>query len=93
MQDYYEKPERVEARAIMRLIAIGTTTLEGARELIAIPEREESALNAFVAISGKVGKPIGYALEFRRRVSEEFEKLVGAGAAISARVPSTFEMT
>ena len=39
MQDYYEKPERVEARAIMRLIALGTTTLEGARELIAVPEK------------------------------------------------------
>ena len=81
MQDYLKSPESVEARAIMRLVSLGTTSLEGARELIAIPEREGSALNAFVAISGKAGIPIGRAIAFRRRVSGEFEKLVAAGNA------------
>jgi hypothetical protein len=76
MQDYFEKPEHVEARAMMRLVSLGTTTLEGARELIAIPEREGRALNAFVAISGKAGASIGRAVAFRRKVSIEFEKLV-----------------
>jgi hypothetical protein len=76
MQNYFETAEHVEARAIMRLVSIGTTSLEGARNLIAIPEKEESALNAFVAISGKAGIAIGQAIEFRRKVSSEFEKLV-----------------
>ena len=71
-----ESAEHVEARAIMRLVSLGTTTLEGARELIGIPEREGRALNVFVAISGKAGIPIGRAIAFRRRVSSEFEKLV-----------------
>ncbi len=59
MQDYFEKAEHVEARAIMRLVSLGTTTLDPARELISIPEREEQALNLFVAIAGKEGAPIG----------------------------------
>jgi len=78
MQDYFESPESVEARAIMRLVSLGTTTIEGARELIAIPDREESALNAFVAVSGKDGIPIGRAIAFRRKVAGEFDKLVAA---------------
>jgi hypothetical protein len=28
MQDYYESAESVEARAIMRLVSLGTTTLD-----------------------------------------------------------------
>jgi hypothetical protein len=81
MQDYFERPEIVEARGIMRLVSLGTTTIEGARELIAIPSREGSALEAFVAISGKAGVPIARAIAFRRRVANEFERLVTAGNA------------
>lgn len=44
MQDYFEAPESIEARAIMRLVSLGsTTTLDDARELIGIPERERGA--------------------------------------------------
>jgi hypothetical protein len=75
MQDYFETPECIEARAIMRLVSLGTTTLEDARELIAIPERQEQALNVFVASAGKEGAPIGRALAFRHKVLIEFEKL------------------
>jgi|HubBroStandDraft_6_1064221.scaffolds.fasta_scaffold592747_1 hypothetical protein len=79
MQDHFERPESIEARAIMRLVALGTTTLEDARELIAIPKRQEQALRMFVAIAGKDGASVGYAVSFRRRVMIEFEKLVAAG--------------
>ena len=89
MQDYYEKPEHVEARAILRLVSLGTTTLEDARELIAIPDREGQVLEAFVAISGKAGASIGRAMAFRRKVSIEFEKLV-ASANPSEPVPYEF---
>ena len=60
----------------MRLVSLGTTTLESARELIGIPKRQEDDLNAFVVLGGKAGQTIGYALNFRRRVLNEFEKLV-----------------
>lgn len=76
MQNYYETPESIEARAILRLVSIGTTTLEGARDLIAVPEREEHVLQIFTAIAGKDGAPIGRALAFRRKVAAEFEKLL-----------------
>jgi hypothetical protein len=78
MQNCFERPENIEARAIMRLVSLGTTTLDGARELIEIPERQEKALRMFVAVAGKDGKSVGYALAFRRRVMTEFEKLVAS---------------
>jgi hypothetical protein len=76
MQNYHEAPESIEARAIMRLVALGTTTLDDARNLIAIPERQERVLRLFVAVAGKEGLSIGYAIAFRRKVMAEFEKLV-----------------
>jgi len=79
LRDYFERPESIEARAIMRLVSLGTTTLDGARDLIGIPERQEQALRMFVAIAGKDGVSIGYAVSFRRRVMIEFEKLVAVG--------------
>ena len=78
MQDYFEKPESIEARAIMRLVVLETTTIEGARELIGIPERQEHVLELFAVQAGRDGHSVGYAVAFRRRVMEEFEKLVSA---------------
>jgi hypothetical protein len=79
MQNYHEAPESIEARAILRLVALGATTLDDARDLIAIPEREEHVLRLFVAVAGKEGSSIGYAISFRRKVMAEFEKLVAEG--------------
>jgi hypothetical protein len=76
MQTSFENPATIEARAIMRLVSLGTTTVEDARDLIAIPDRQERALKKFVAVSGKTGAPIGYALVFRQRVAAEFERLL-----------------
>jgi hypothetical protein len=72
----YEDPAIIEARAILRLVTLGNETLDGARELIGIPGPEASALNAFVAVGGKAGAPIQYALRFRERVLAQFEELV-----------------
>jgi hypothetical protein len=77
MQNYVD-PAIIEARAILRLVMLGNETIDGARELIGVPGREASALSAFVAISGKAGAPIQYALKFRQRVLEQFEELVQA---------------
>jgi hypothetical protein len=60
----------------MRLVSLGSTTVEDARELIAIPDRQKRGLKAFVAVAGKTGAPIGYALVFRQRVAAEFERLL-----------------
>jgi hypothetical protein len=77
METSFESPATFEARAIFRLVLAGSTTIDDARELIAVPERQERALKAFVAVSGKTGAPIGQALTFRHRVAAEFEKLLG----------------
>ena len=77
MQNYVD-PAMIEARAILRLVTLGNETIDGARELIGVPSREASALNAFVAIGGKAGAPIQYALKFRKRVLAQFEELVQA---------------
>lgn len=79
MYDYTERPELTEARAILRLVSLGTTTLEDARELIRIPEREERVLQMFVAVAGKDGNSVRSAVAFRRRVMVEFDKLLVAG--------------
>jgi hypothetical protein len=79
MQNYHEAPESIEARAIMRLVTLGTTSIEDARNLIAIPNRQERVLKLFVAVAGKEGGSIGYAIAFRRKVMAEFEKLVAEG--------------
>jgi hypothetical protein len=86
VHNYFEAPECIEARAILRLVSLGTTTLDGARELISIPENEEHVLQLFAAISGKEGAPIGHAVSFRRKVLAEFEKLV-AGGPFSGSLP------
>ena len=79
MQNHFERPESIEARAIMRLVALGTTTLDDARELIGIPDRQEHALKMFISVAGKDGASVAYAVSFRRRVLIEFERLVAAG--------------
>ena len=75
MQEYID-PAIIEARAILRLVTLGNETLDGARELISIPGRQASALNAFIAVVGKAGSPIQHALKFRERVLAQFEELV-----------------
>jgi hypothetical protein len=72
----YESAERVEARAILRLVSLGITTLEGARDLIAVPEREEAVLKAFAMQGGRDGMAIGRAVIFREKVLKEFDQLV-----------------
>lgn len=78
MQHDKPTPESIEARAILRLVSLGTTTVDGARDLITVPEKETHALHMFLAIAGKDGAPIGRALAFRQKVLNEFEKLLAS---------------
>jgi hypothetical protein len=59
-------------------VSLGTTTIDSARDLIAIPEKQEQVLNAFVSVAGKAGIPILRAVSFRHKVAAEFEKLVAS---------------
>jgi len=59
------------------LVSLGTTTIDSARDLISIPEKQEQVLNAFVSVAGKAGNPIHRAVSFRHKVAE-FEKLVAS---------------
>jgi hypothetical protein len=70
-----EKPETHEARAILQLVSHGTTTLEGARELIGVPEQQKRVLKAFITTGGKAGVSVGCALRFREKVLQEFDRL------------------
>ena len=78
MRDEKPTPERIEARAILKLVSLGTTTIDGARDLITVPEKETHALHMFLAMAGKDGAPIGRALAFRQKVLNEFEKLLAS---------------
>ncbi len=78
MNSRYEAPEKIEAKAILRLVSLGTTTIDSARDLISIPEKQEQVLNAFVSVAGKAGNPIHRAVSFRHKVAAEFEKLVAS---------------
>ena len=89
MQNYLD-PAIIEARAILRLVTLGSTTIDGARELIQIPARQADALNAFVAIGGKAAAPIQYALKFRERVLAQFEQLLQASEL--GEVPQHYEL-
>lgn len=84
----YIDPAIVEARAILRLVTLGNTTLDGARDLISVSTREADALNAFIAVGGKVGAPIRNAIMFRERVLAQFELLVQA-CGLQESVPQT----
>ena len=76
LQNTYVRPETIEAGAILRLVSIGTLTLDSARELISVPKPQADALKAFAATGGQAGGAIGYAVRFREKVLEEFERMI-----------------
>ena len=78
MSPRYETPETIEAKAILRLVSLGTTTIDDARDLIAIPEKQERMLKAFISDAGGSATPIHRAVSFRHKVAAEFEKLVSS---------------
>ena len=79
MKAIHERPEVIEARGILRLVSLGASTVESARELIEIPEREKAVLDAFANLGGEEGITIGSAVRFRAKVLKEFDRLVASG--------------
>lgn len=66
----------IEARILFTLIGRNGNTVEKIRELIAVPPEIEAVLRAYTVRYPEDGASVGRALEFRRRVGEEFERLV-----------------
>ena len=76
---------RQEARALFAMIGRNGDTVESIRELIAVPPRIEHLLRLYLRQHPEDSDGVERALEFRRRVSEEFELLT----ACRKRAPVT----
>lgn len=81
-------PPDVEARSLLKLVGRNGDTLEtirpdgqgSPRELIAVPLKVEAALQAYVQVYPEEQRGIEKILKFRKRVTEEFQKLVAGNA-------------
>lgn len=65
-----------EARDLHRMVAYGSCTVESIRDLISVPPEIETALLAYADRFPKDGERIHCVLQFRRKVGQEFERLV-----------------
>jgi hypothetical protein len=65
-----------EARDLYRMVIHGSSTVESMRDLISVPQEIESALLAYADRYPKDGQRIHCVLQFRRRVGQEFERLL-----------------
>ena len=67
---------KVEAQALLKLVRFNGSTVETIRELIDIPAETEEYFRSFVADHPEEESPIERVIEFRKRVREEFDRLV-----------------
>jgi hypothetical protein len=65
-----------EARDLHRMVIQGSCTVESMRDLISVPPEIESALLAYADRYPKDGQRVQRVLQSRRRVGEEFERLL-----------------
>ena len=69
---------KVEAEALLKLVRFNENTVETIRELIAIPAETEERFRSYAARYPEDETAIERVIEFRRRVREEFDRLVRA---------------
>jgi hypothetical protein len=67
---------RVEAEALFTAMRKTGDTAESIRDLIAVSLEDRKRLDEFAQSYPEEAPRIGLALHFRRRVSEEFERLI-----------------
>jgi hypothetical protein len=67
---------REEALCLFAMVGRNGDTVESVRELIAVPPRIEAALLLYAERNPEDALGIERVLQFRRRVAEEFERLV-----------------
>jgi hypothetical protein len=72
--DWNAKPTD-EARKLLMLIGRNGDTIESIRDLIAVPPEIERTMRLFVLEHPEESGGVERVLEFRRRVSEEFDLL------------------
>jgi hypothetical protein len=77
-----------EARDLHRMVTYGSCTIESMRDLISVPPEIESALLAYANRFPKDGERIHCVLQFRRRVGQEFERLVNCDMSFMEALPS-----
>jgi hypothetical protein len=77
-----------EARDLHRMVTYGSCTIESIRDLISVPSEIESALLAYANRFPKDGERIHCVLQFRRRVAQEFERLVNCDMSFIETSPS-----
>ena len=65
-----------EAHDLHKMVSYGSSTVESIRELISVPAKIEAALLAYADRYRKDGQRIHCVLQFRRKVAEEFDRLV-----------------
>lgn len=80
-----------EARDLHRMVTYGSCTIESMRDLISVPPEIESALLAYANRFPKDGERIHCVLQFRRRVGQEFERLVNCDMSFMEALPSHTE--
>ena len=68
-------PPEVEARALLALVGRNGDTVDTIRELISVPPRIETPLRTYG--QGHSEENVLQILTFRKRVAEEFARLVG----------------
>jgi hypothetical protein len=67
---------RDEARGLFVLVRGNAASVESVRDLIAVPPGIESALRLYMTRHPEDAQGIEKVLEFRKRVREEFDRLV-----------------
>ena len=77
-----------EARDLHRMVMYGSCTIESIRDLISVPSEIESALLAYANRFPKDGERIHCVLQFRRKVAQEFERLVNCDMSFMEASPS-----
>ena len=75
---------QIEALALFKMLARNGGDRESLRELIEIPEKTDRILRAFVAECPDSKTRVERLLRFRKRVREEFEKLIQAPGPVGA---------
>ena len=69
---------REEARIMIEMMRRTGASIEDTRELIEVPQKQQAALRLYALSNPEDAAGIERALKFRKRVAQEFERLLAA---------------
>jgi hypothetical protein len=84
---------RAEARGLFALVRGNAASIEATRDLIGISPRIETVLRFYMRMRPEDARGIEKVLNFRKRVWEEFDRLVGESERGDGRPPIEFHAT